>query len=116
MFMWEFILYLGQSAVCLAALYLLYKATMSYETLHRLNRVVLLGSVVLAAVLPLCHIKIEKEVDSLSQIVEDGAMEMVAAHQGLDSGAIQSVKRLITHRRLIEQIQCSKAYRRLPEI
>ena len=40
--MWDFILYLGQSAVCLAALYLLYKATMSYETLHRLNRVVLL--------------------------------------------------------------------------
>ncbi|MBR5333702.1 MAG: M56 family metallopeptidase [Alistipes sp.] len=88
--MWDFILYLGQSAVCLAALYLLYKATMSYETLHRLNRVVLLGSVVLAAVLPLCHIKIEKEVEAVPQMaaVDDVAMDMVVAEQGVDAVAV----------------------------
>ena len=90
MFMWEFILYLGQSAACLAALYLLYKATMSYETLHRLNRVVLLGSVVLAAVLPLCHIKIEKEVEAVPQmaVVDDVAMDMVVAERGVDAVAV----------------------------
>ena len=88
--MWDFILYLGQSAVCLAALYLLYKATMSYETLHRLNRVVLLGSVVLAAVLPLCHIKIEKQIETVSQMaaVDDVAMDMVVAEQGVDAVAV----------------------------
>ncbi|MBR5864029.1 MAG: TonB family protein [Alistipes sp.] len=88
--MWEFILYLGQSAACLAALYLLYKATMSYETLHRLNRVVLLGSVVLAAVLPLCHIKIEKEVEAVPQmaVVDDVAMDMVVAERGVDAVAV----------------------------
>ncbi len=88
--MWDFILYLGQSAVCLAALYLLYKATMSYETLHRLNRVVLLGSVVLAAVLPLCHIKIEKEIEAVPQmaVAGDGAMDMVVAEQGVDAVAV----------------------------
>ena len=88
--MWDFILYLGQSAVCLAALYLLYKATMSYETLHRLNRVVLLGSVVLAAVLPLCHIKIEKEIEVVPQVavVDNIAMDMVVAEQGVDAVAV----------------------------
>ena len=88
--MWDFILYLGQSAVCLAALYLLYKATMSYETLHRLNRVVLLGSVVLAAVLPLCHIKIEKEIEAVPQVAvaDNIAMDMVVAEQGVDAVAV----------------------------
>ncbi|MBR5281221.1 MAG: TonB family protein [Alistipes sp.] len=88
--MWDFILYLGQSAVCLAALYLLYKATMSYETLHRLNRVVLLGSVMLAAVLPLCHIKIEKEIEVVPQVAvaDNIAMNMVVAEQGVDAVAV----------------------------
>ena len=88
--MWDFILYLGQSAVCLAALYLLYKATMSYETLHRLNRVVLLGSVMLAAVLPLCHIKIEKEIEVVPQVAvaDNIAMDMVVAEQGVDAVAV----------------------------
>ena len=88
--MWNFIVYLGESAISLAVLYLLYKATMSYETLHRLNRVVLLGSVVLAAVLPLCHIKIEKEVEAVPQMaaVDDVAMDMVVAEQGVDAVAV----------------------------
>lgn len=63
--MWEVIVYLGQSAIVLAMLYILYKATMSYETLHRLNRVVLLSMVALAAVLPLCKIKIVEEVEMM---------------------------------------------------
>ncbi len=87
--MWNFIVYLGESAISLAVLYLLYKATMSYETLHRLNRVVLLGVVVLAAVLPLCEIKIIEEVEflpladvegdvAMMSVVEDTAFDYVA--------------------------------------
>ena len=61
--MFDFLMYLGQSALCLAALYLIYKVAMSHETLHYLNRILLLGSVVLSALLPLCRVKIIKEYD-----------------------------------------------------
>ena len=64
--MFDVLTYLGHSALCLAALYIIYKAAMSYETLHRLNRVVLLGIVVLSALLPLCEIKITEEVEAVS--------------------------------------------------
>ena len=70
--MFGFITYLAQSALCLVALYIIYKATMSHETLHRLNRVTLLAMVVLSAVLPMCRIKIVREVDAvLTPIVDD---------------------------------------------
>ena len=62
--MFDVLTYLGHSALCLAALYIIYKAAMSNETLHRLNRVVLLGSLVLSALLPLCKIKITEEVEA----------------------------------------------------
>ena len=61
--MFDLLIYFGQSALCLAALYLIYKVAMSHETLHVFNRVVLLGSVVLSALLPLCRVKIVKEYD-----------------------------------------------------
>ena len=61
--MFEVLIYLGHSALCLAALYIIYKAAMSNETMHRLNRVVLLGIVALSALLPLCEIKIKEEVE-----------------------------------------------------
>ncbi len=64
--MFEFITYLAQSALCLVALYLIYKVTMSHETLHRLNRATLLGMVILSAVLPLCHIKVTKYIDVIA--------------------------------------------------
>lgn len=75
----EFITYLGQSALCLVALYLIYKATMSYETLHRLNRVTLLAIVILAAVLPLCRIEIVREIAVMpTPIVNDMGAAIVA--------------------------------------
>ena len=76
--MFAFLTYLGESAISLAVLYLLYKATMSYETLHRLNRVVLLGVVVLAAVLPLYEIKIVEEVEFLPLADVEGDVAMVS--------------------------------------
>ena len=63
--MTDFFLYLSCSTLALAALYLLYKVLMSYETLHRLNRVLLLGFVVLSAVLPLCRIEVVEELPAV---------------------------------------------------
>ena len=63
--MTDFFIYLSCSTLALAALYLLYKVLMSYETLHRLNRVLLLGFVVLSAVLPLCRIEVVEELPAV---------------------------------------------------
>ena len=66
--MTDFFLYLSCSTLALAALYLLYKVLMSYETLHRLNRVLLLGFVALSAVLPLCRIEVVEELPAVEPV------------------------------------------------
>ena len=66
--MTDFFIYLSYSTLALAALYLLYKVLMSYETLHRFNRVLLLGFVVLSAVLPLCRIEIVEELPAVEPV------------------------------------------------
>ena len=79
--MFGFITYLAQSALCLVALYIIYKASMSHETLHRLNRVTLLAMVVLSAVLPMCRFKIVREVDAvLTPIVDEESVVAVATN------------------------------------
>ncbi|MBO7331296.1 MAG: M56 family metallopeptidase, partial [Alistipes sp.] len=129
--MWNFIVYLGQSAVSLAVLYLLYKATMSYETLHRLNRVVLLGVVVLAAVLPLCEIKIIEEVEllpladvegdvAMMSVVEDTAFDYVAWLKSMAValfclGAAFMVVRLVVSQLSVWRMTRSGARRELGE-
>ena len=85
--MFNFLVYLAESALCLAALYLVYKVAMSNDTLHRLNRVLLLGSVVLSAVLPLCRLKIVREYDpvpALSTIAIDDMVVADVAELGID--------------------------------
>ena len=69
--MLDFLIYLGYSALCLAALYLIYKVSMSYETLHRFNRVLLLGLIVLSALLPLCKITITEELPAVEPMKEE---------------------------------------------
>ena len=129
--MWDFIVYLGESAISLAVLYLLYKATMSYETLHRLNRVVLLGVVVLAAVLPLCEIKIIEEVEllpladvegdvAMMSVVEDTAFDYVAWLKSLAValfclGAAFMVVRLVVSQLSVWRMTRSGARRELDE-
>ena len=131
MLMWDFIVYLGESAISLAVLYLLYKATMSYETLHRLNRVVLLGVVVLAAVLPLCEIKIIEEVEllpladvegdvAMMSVVEDTAFDYVAWLKSLAValfclGAAFMVVRLVVSQLSVWRMTRSGARRELGE-
>lgn len=61
--MYEFIVYLVHSSICLVFIFLIYKVCMSHETLHRLNRCLLLGSVLLSAILPLCRITIVRTVE-----------------------------------------------------
>ena len=77
--MFDFLVYLAQSALCLAALYLIYKVAMSYETLHSFNRVLLLGSVILSALLPLCHVRIVKEYDPAPEVAAIEIDDMVVA-------------------------------------
>ena len=83
--MFNFLVYLAESALCLAALYLVYKVAMSNDTLHRLNRVLLLGSVVLSAVLPLCRLKIIREYDPVP-IAEPLGLEEFAVAEAVELG------------------------------
>lgn len=53
-----FVLYALRTALCLALFYLFFKWVMSRDTLHRLNRVVLLTAVVVAFLLPVCRVTI----------------------------------------------------------
>lgn len=54
--MTAFLMYIGKVAVLLAVFYLFYRLLMERETFHRLNRAVLLLSVLASFVLPLCVI------------------------------------------------------------
>ena len=75
--MFDFLIYLAQSSLCLAALYLIYKVAMSHETLHVFNRVILLGSVILSALLPLCRVKVVKEYDVAPTVASIEVDDMV---------------------------------------
>ena len=89
--MFEFLVYLAQSAICLATLYLIYKVAMSYETLHSFNRALLLGSILLSALLPLCHVRIVKEYDAaptVSAIEIDDMVVAEVAELGVDYVAL----------------------------
>ena len=69
--MLDVLIYLGYSALCLASLYLIYKVSVSYETLHRFNRALLLGLIVLSALLPLCKITITEELPAVEPMKEE---------------------------------------------
>ena len=53
MFMGDFLVYILQSSLSLAAFYLFYKVMLSRETFHRFNRVVLLLISLLSVIIPL---------------------------------------------------------------
>lgn len=57
-----FLLHEGKAALLLAAFWLCWRLLLQRETFHRFNRVVLLGMVAAALVLPLCVITIDKTV------------------------------------------------------
>ena len=73
-----FLSYLLKVGACLAVFYLAYKITLSKETFFRLNRLLLLVSIVLSIILPIWTITIIKEivvtqVPQLYQVIGEGS-------------------------------------------
>ncbi|WP_081831971.1 carboxypeptidase-like regulatory domain-containing protein [Prevotella sp. P6B1] len=64
-----FLLYIGKVAILLAVFYLFYRLLMERETFHRFNRAILLLSVLIAFILPLCEITLHKTVVAASMSV-----------------------------------------------
>ena len=59
----SFLLYEAKVALLLAVFYIGYRVLLSHETLHRLNRVVLTGSVFLSFLVPFCVLTVHHTVD-----------------------------------------------------
>ena len=59
----EFLIYDLKVAVLIAVFYFCYRLLMERETMHRLNRIVLLSSILLSFALPLCVITLHKTIE-----------------------------------------------------
>ena len=59
----EFLIYDLKVAVLIAVFYFCYRLLMERETMHRLNRIVLLSSILLSLALPLCVITLHKTIE-----------------------------------------------------
>ena len=59
----EFVIYEAKVALLLAVFYICYRVLLSRETLHRLNRIVLTGSVILSFILPFCVLTFHRTVE-----------------------------------------------------
>ena len=66
--MGSFVIYILEWALCLSAFLLLYKMCFSGSTFHRFNRLFLLGSVVVAALLPMIHITTSDEMEPIAEV------------------------------------------------
>ena len=58
----SFLLYEAKVALLLAVFYIGYRVLLSHETLHRLNRIVLTGSVIVSFLLPFCVLTVHRTV------------------------------------------------------
>ena len=76
MIMLSFLLYDIKAAVALAVFYMFYRLLLRKETFHRLNRIVLVGTVVIAFLLPLCIITIYKPMEMEAMSLEQGAIPL----------------------------------------
>ena len=77
----EFLVYDLKVAVLIAAFYFCYRLLMERETMHRLNRIVLLSSILLSLVLPLCVITLHKTIE-VEQIPVIDTAELVITELG----------------------------------
>ena len=66
--MGSFVIYILEWALCLSAFLLLYKMCFSGSTFHRFNRLFLLSSVVVSAMLPLIHITTSEEMEPIAEV------------------------------------------------
>ena len=74
--MLSFLLYDVKAAVALAVFYMFYRLLLRKETFHRLNRIVLVGTVAIAFLLPLCIITIYKPMEMEAVTLEQGAIPL----------------------------------------
>ena len=66
--MGTFVIYILEWSACLLLFLLLYKMCFSGTTFHRFNRIFLLGSVILSAVLPLIHIVPTTQMEPVAEV------------------------------------------------
>ena len=73
------VIYEAKVALLLAVFYICYRILLSHETLHRLNRIVLTGSVIVSFILPFCVVTVHRTVEvapnlSMSPLFDNPAM------------------------------------------
>ena len=61
--MLNLVIYEAKVALLLAVFYICYRVLLSHETLHRLNRIVLTGSVLVSFILPFCVLTFHRTVE-----------------------------------------------------
>ena len=75
--MLSLLIYEGKAAIALAVFYMFYRLLLKKESFHRLNRMVLVGMVVVSFLLPLCIITIHKPMETAPAEVRMQATERV---------------------------------------
>ena len=93
----EFLIYDLKVAVLIAVFYFCYRLLMERETMHRLNRIVLLSSILLSLVLPLCVITLHKTIEVVPMQVVDHP-ELVITELGSVSSEESTIQSLETNR------------------
>lgn len=93
----EFLIYDLKVAVLIAVFYFCYRLLMERETMHRLNRIVLLSSILLSLVLPLCVITLHKTIEVAPMRVVDHP-ELVITELGSLSSEESTIQSLETNR------------------
>ena len=93
----EFLIYDLKVAVLIAVFYFCYRLLMERETMHRLNRIVLLSSILLSLVLPLCVITLHKTIEVAPMRVVDHP-ELVITELGSVSSEESTIQSLETNR------------------
>ena len=81
-----FLIYEGKVAIVLAVFSLFYRLLLKRESFHRLNRVVLVGMMLVSFLLPMCVITIHKPMEMASQQIPE-EVSSIAGIAGTASGA-----------------------------
>lgn len=84
--MLPFLIYEGKVAIVLAVFSLFYRLLLKRESFHRLNRVVLVGMMLVSFLLPMCVITIHKPMEMASQQIPE-EVSSIAGIAGTASGA-----------------------------
>lgn len=89
--MQQFLIYEVKVAVIMAVFFLFFRAFLSKESLHRLNRVVLVGTVIASFLLPFCVITVHKSVPAPVGVPEVVSVESSVPASGIDWWMIAAV-------------------------